>query len=175
MRDIFSENFDWLWRIALAQSFNIILFFLSLINFSLPLSGEVRPHFLIMMIYFWTIHRPTLMSPFFVFVLGLFYDLFLGYPVGFHSVVFLAVQWVLKTQRLFFMGQTYLVQWIGFFISCLACFMIEWLFFSLFSAKILGFSYVLGSLFMSTFLFPFISLVFIGLHRLLLSGSRRGY
>ena len=163
---------DWVWRTAIAQVFFMALFLMNLVSISLPQTGEIRPYFLVMIIYYWAIYRPSILSPIFVFLLGFFYDLVLGFPLGMHGVLFLSIQWILNTQRLFFMGQTYLVVWIGFSLTCLAALFLEWSFFSILSQNLIEIGPLINSLLVTTFLFPLVALIFGLIHKILPLASK---
>lgn len=168
MFDFFSsENIDWFWRVSVAQIFIFFLLLLGLISFSIPMSGEIRPFFILMALYYWSIYRPSLLHPFVVFLYGFIFDIVLGFPLGLHSILFLVIQWVIKSQRLFFMGQTYLVVWIGFTVTTFSALLIEWIFFSVLSAGFVPYSAMINNLVITVFLFPLVSYFFILMHRFL--------
>lgn len=168
MLELFSsEKIDWFWRVALAHSVIFFLFMLGLISFSIPMSGAVRPFFILMAIYYWAINRPTLIHPFFVFIYGIIFDSVLGFPIGIHSLLFLTVQWVIKRQRSFFLGQTYLVVWMGFAMTSLSVVLIEWLFFSVIAETWLNIKPMFFSFLITVLSFPIGTLIFIAVHRIL--------
>lgn len=168
MADFFlQDRFDWLWRVGLAQGIVLMLLFISFINFSLPINVEVRPYFILMAIYYWAIYRPTLLPPVFVFFIGVFFDLILNFPIGLHAVVFLLVQWIIRSQRVFLMGQPHLMVWLGFAVTCLAVLILEWLFFSLAFKHWMEIEVVSGSLVVSVLLFPPIVMLFTLVHKVL--------
>lgn len=168
MKNFFSDNsFDWVWRVCVAQIFNTALFFLSLVSLYLPETGSIRPYFIVMLIYYWTTHRPSLLPPVFIFFIGLVYDFALSFPIGFHSALFLLMQWVLHKQRLFFMGQTYLVSWIGFCLTCFIVLSIEWAFFSIYSQSYINLIPLFQSLVLTAFLFPLIAILFKQIQKIL--------
>ncbi len=168
MVELFSpEKINWLWRVLIAQAIVFSLFMLGLISFSIPMSGEVRPFFILMALYYWAIYRPSLLHPVLVFFYGLVFDLVLGFPVGIHAVLFLLVQWVIKSQRLFFMGQTYLVVWIGFSLTVLSILSIEWFFFSALAGSWLSLKTITLTFLMTSLLFPLVTFFFIMAHKIL--------
>lgn len=161
------EFLDWLWRILLAQGMIFLLFIAGMISFALPMTDQVRPYFIIMAIYYWAVYRPTLMHPLEVFAFGVVYDLVLGFPIGGHAILFLLVQWVIRNQRLFLLGQTYLVVWIGFILTCVSVYLSEWLFYSAFEQTWLSATPMMMSVLVTILVFPLASLLFIGVHRFL--------
>ncbi len=64
------------------------------------LGGLVPPPLLVLMpVYYWAIVRPDLMSPFWIFVLGVLQDLFSGGPPGVWAASFLATYALIDNQR----------------------------------------------------------------------------
>lgn len=162
-----SQNISWFRSLSLAQIVIFILFLLGLISYSISYSDAVRPYFIVICIYFWSIYRPTLLSPAYVFVLGLLFDFILGYPVGLHAMLFVVVQWIIRDQRLFFLGQPYVIVWMGFAFTCFAAMLSEWLFFTALNENVFDFSVVLYGTLVSTLIFPIITLLFNMIYRIL--------
>ena len=163
----FSEGLDWLWRISLAQTLILVLFFIGVISLSQPLADEVRPYFLLMAVYYWAIYRPTLLHPLQIFIFGLLFDILLALPVGGHAFLFLFVHWVIQHQRLYFLSQTYLVVWIGFALTCFSICVLEWLIYSALKQNWLPLIPILSTFVVSVLVFPVVSLLFVGVLRIL--------
>jgi len=87
------------------------------------LGGLVPPPLLVLMpIYYWAIVRPDLMSPFWIFVLGVLQDLFSGGPPGVWAASFLATYALIDNQRDILAGLSGVSAIVGFAISALlAC------------------------------------------------------
>ena len=160
-------TFNLFGRYCLVYGFFALLVFISLISFSIPLTESVRPYFITMVVYFWAIHRPTLIPPLVIFIVGIIYDLLMGFPLALHSVLFIVAYWIIKNQRLFFLGQSYLAIWIGFFITCFSLLVIEYFFFSALAQSFLNIKPLIGSLLLSVFIFPLLSFVFTKINGLL--------
>ena len=164
---VLPEKFENFPRFLFAHSIIFFLFVFSLINLSLPLTGQIRPFFILMAIFYWSMHRPNMIHPLLLFVYGIAFDLILNFPVGLHAILFLLVQWVIKTQRAFFMGQPYLVVWICFACTCFSVFAIEWIFFSVISSMLLNLTPVLSSFLLTVLMFPPVSLFFMLINKML--------
>ncbi|MEM6781715.1 MAG: rod shape-determining protein MreD [Pseudomonadota bacterium] len=94
-----SERFEWVWRFLLAHTVTLSLFFLALVSFAIPYAGQVKPYFLLMPIYFWSIYRPALVPPLFLLLIGVMFDLISGQSyLGLTAFILLAAQWVIKDQ-----------------------------------------------------------------------------
>lgn len=91
-----------------------LLVVLGLMPLRLASFSSISPWFLLMAVFFWTAHRPDLLPPWAVFLLGLFADLAAGAPVGVSSLALLAVQWAVRTQRRHILPQSFIVQWVIF-------------------------------------------------------------
>jgi rod shape-determining protein MreD len=167
MTGFFNNRLDWLWRVSLAQFTTIFLFLMNLSNFSFPMSGPIRPYFILMFLFYWSVYRPTLISPIFVFFLGVIFDLVLGYPLGLHSILFLVFQWVVSDQRLYFLGQPFFLVWIGFCLSAFCIYSFEWIFFSAYQMMWIETETLLLGFIFTICIFPLISLLFTLVHRFL--------
>lgn len=92
----------------LASILPVVLGFFCAIVANLPLTvlgGWMPPPLLALMpIYFWTLVRPDLMSPVWVFVIGVVQDVLTGGPPGIWAASFVATYAVLDRQRDTFAG-----------------------------------------------------------------------
>lgn len=168
MFDLLSfERLDWLWRLALAHFVTLCLLFLNLVSFSFPSMGEVRPLFFLMAVFYWAVYRPTLIPPALVFVLGLVMDILSGFPIGLNALILLAAQWLVRSQRLFLMGQSFLMLWAGFMVTAFLVVFIQWLSFAVISRAFSPLWPVLMEMGLSILVFPLISLLFVFVHRVL--------
>ena len=160
-------TFNSIWRYCLAYGVFALLAFISVMSFSIPLTESVRPYFIIMIVYFWAIHRPMLIPPLVIFMVGIVYDLLMGFPLALHSVLFIVAYWLIKNQRLFFLGQSYLAIWIGFIITCSSLVSLEYFFFSALAQSFLNIKPLIGSLLLSVCIFPLLSFAFTKINGLL--------
>ena len=104
-----------------------LFFCLDVISFSLPGITAVKPFFLLAAVYFWSIYRPTLLSAIYVFALGVMKDLLAYEPfIGVTALILLCVHWLVSQQRLFFMGQPFVMIWLGFIVTVLGAGAIEY-------------------------------------------------
>lgn len=152
---------------AAAYIFILFLFILSFVQFYIPQTGSIRPNLIIPIIYFWSLYRPTLIPVLLIFIAGFIYDLFLGYPSGLNSILFLVIYWVIKRQRNFFLGQSYLAIWIGFCVVSFLYFITQYLFFSLFFLSFVNIAPQIFIYFLGVIIFPLLSYVFIKINNIL--------
>jgi rod shape-determining protein MreD len=93
-------------------------------NFPVSIFGGLVPPPLLalMPIYFWGMVRPDLMTPFWVFVLGVLEDLLSGGPPGIWAASFLAAYFLIDRQRDMLAGLSGLGAIAGFAVTALvAC------------------------------------------------------
>ena len=172
MSDIFSSQaLSNLFKLGLVHLCILFLFVLDTISYNITLSEAVKPYFIIICIYFWSIYRPSLLQPIYVFAIGLLYGMILNYPMGLHAALFLLLQWIVRDQRLYFLGQPYSINWIAFGFSCFCVFALEWVFFTLTTANSgashYDFHRVLYGTAITAIVYPVISWMFHQINRIL--------
>lgn len=140
---------------------------MSFVHFAIPLTGSVRPCFIVCVLYFWAIYRPTLLPALLIFIFGIIYDLFLDYPLALHALMFLITFMIVKKQRLFFLGQSYIAIWLGFILTSGLFLIVEYLFFSLIFNMLLPLLPLLGSFLLTVIAFPLLSYIFIKINNIL--------
>ncbi len=106
-------------RALAIYSFLLLLFLLNLANIPLFGSSAVRPAFLLIGIYFWTITRPHLLPVPAVFVIALAYDIISASVVGSNTFAFMLIVTLIRSQRRFLLGQAWPVLWVGFIVASL--------------------------------------------------------
>ncbi len=138
------------WGLVLAVMLALVL--LSVIPFRIVHLGEIRPVFMLMAVYYWSILRPA--PPLAVFAIGLVLDLLSDYPLGMNALVLVAVQALTGSQRKFLLGQSFLVIWAGFALVAFGAGILQWGLFSLFNMTLVSAKSMLISAALSAFLFP---------------------
>lgn len=151
------------WReplIAMCGRFGLVLLVvlaLLLISiFPLPLGtmGDIRPAFIVMVLYYWGITRPAILTLAVTLATGIAYDLLTAHPLGMNAAIFVLVYWTTRSQRKFLMGQSFLVVWAGLamVVSCVSS--LQWMLYSLFNmAMVNPFPVIVGAVF-TIALFP---------------------
>ncbi|MBI1301320.1 MAG: hypothetical protein GC137_06635 [Alphaproteobacteria bacterium] len=154
-----SEQVDYIFRLSVPY---ITMFFLVSVNLSylhLPLSFSVTLPIALMVIYYWSIYRPTLIPPAFVFILGVLMDLVGNLPVGLTAFLFLFVRHIISDQRLFLTGQPFFMIWLGFFVVSSVLFAAEWFLFGLTSLQWTPLQPVAANIILGALVFPMIMIV----------------
>lgn len=149
-------------RVRHAFPFATIVIFILIVATPSRLPGfaSVAPQLPLVGIYYWAIYRPDLLPPWVAFMLGAVADIVAGTPLGVSSLVFLAVQGVVGSQRRF-LGKSFLMAWWGFAMIGAGALLIEWIMSSLVLVTILpvqalGFQYL-----MTLSVYPLIAWAFV--------------
>ncbi|MBI3454006.1 MAG: rod shape-determining protein MreD [Rhodospirillales bacterium] len=93
---------------------------LSFVPLRLPAYFSVAPDFVLMAVFYWTVHRSDLMRSWSVFVVGLFDDLLSGGLLGLNALTLLLVHWAIVTQHKVFRGKPFGPVWAAFAVVATA-------------------------------------------------------
>lgn len=154
-------------RLGLPHVVLAFLVLISVVQWPYVANHVVKPHFILMFIFYWSIYRPTLVPAFLCFLMGVLMDVLGGIPLGINAFIFVLTHWVVRDQRRFLMGQPFVVTWAIFGVVALLVMGLQWLIMALVSGHwAFPVSEVLrtGITFM---IFPLVSLLMISVHRLL--------
>jgi rod shape-determining protein MreD len=105
----------------------LILVLFSLAPYNFPGSAQLVPPLALMAVFHWGIYRPDLLPGPLAFVLGLLQDMLSGGPLGMWAAVFLLVLVVTASQRRFFLGKMFVVEWLGFALVVPVVFLANWI------------------------------------------------
>ena len=167
-----TEKMNEFLRMGAAYLLMFLLFLMSVVSFYTPLSTKIEVPFLVMIIYYWTVYRPTLLPPVLVFMMGACFDLLSGLPLGLSSAVFLIIRHALYDQRIFLTGQPFMVIWLGYIIVSAVALFAQWALFGLIQFHWTPVFPIVLMIVVGILLFPFISLILNGSHKLLPELSR---
>ncbi|WP_037493649.1 rod shape-determining protein MreD [Sneathiella glossodoripedis] len=95
---------------------SLFLIFLSVVPLRITGFATVTPSFLMISVFYWSLHRPYLLPAPVVFLLGLIFDILTGTPMGLTSLMLLVVHGIAVTQRQVFVGKAFVLSWWGFFL-----------------------------------------------------------
>lgn len=125
------------------------------------------PHFLplgpglaLISVYYWGLHRPSLLPAPAVFAIGLLGDLLGMAPLGVGTAVVLLVYAVAISQRRAFLGQPFLVVWWGFMVIAAGAMSLGWILASVLAGAALDPNPVIFSYLMTLALYPAIADLF---------------
>ena len=108
----------------------------------------------IIIIYFWIIKRPALMSTGHIFVAGLINDVVMGFPLGISSLSYVVVCFVGNYVRNKSVNTTLASDWVTFLIALLLSNLLFFTLTSNFSDLVIPFSKIGYNTFFTFFLFP---------------------
>lgn len=166
MNSFFSlENMGWLWRAFLIQITTAFFFVISFVHFSFPI--DLKPYFILIVIFYWSINRPSIIPPILIFGIGIIQDLISEIPIGLHSILYLFVYFLITRQRLYLMGQAYLILWLFFAMTAFGFIFCEWLFFSIRYFTFFEYGTLVASCAVTIFLYPVINYLLMMLHRMI--------
>ena len=100
-----------------------------------------------------------------VFFIGLLQDLLTGGPLGLWAAVYLVTQYIVLSQRAYFLGREQKVVWIGFAMAALGASMILWLVMSLMAGLMLPIRGLFYQMFATVMIYPLFGVAFGQLHR----------
>ncbi len=116
-------------------------------------------------IFFWTLHDPGRLPSSSVFLIGLFQDCVTGTPIGLWSTVYLLVQFVVLSQRSYFLGRDFQVVWMGFGLAASGAAIVIWVIMSLMSGVQLPVVPLVFQLAATILFYPVLGQTFKGLRR----------
>lgn len=119
----------------------------------------------LVIVFFWSVYGPDYLPPFSVFMIGLVQDLLTGGPLGLWPAVYLVTQYIVMSQRAYFLGREQKVVWLGFALASVGAGLILWLVMSLMSGVLLPVRYLLLQLAATVLIYPLFGIVFGELHR----------
>lgn len=119
----------------------------------------------LVVVFFWSIYAPDYMPSVGVFFIGLFQDLLTGGPLGLWAVVYLVTQFIVMSQRSYFLGREQQVVWLGFALAALGASLIFWLVMSLMSGVLLPYGGLFAQMAATVLIYPLFGMAFGRLHR----------
>jgi rod shape-determining protein MreD len=127
MLDPIWQRFDGGARSALPFLTAVLCTLLSVAAWPIPWLGPVAPPLALMAVYYWTVHRPDLLRPGLVFIIGLLNDVVNFLPLGLSALLFIAAHQAILRLRRFFAGHTFFMIWSGFILTAVCVMLAEWL------------------------------------------------
>lgn len=141
-------------RLGLTFLIGFVLLVLSVFPIPTGHFGDVRPGFILMAVYYWSIMWPSVMTYLTTFLIGIAFDLLAGAPPGMNAMTLLMVQAVTRSQRKFMINQSFRVIWAGLALVAFLTALIHWILFSLLHGAFLGAQTALVGAVLTCLLFP---------------------
>lgn len=104
-------------RLAAIYLFLLVMLFLNVVDIPFMGAESGKLAFLMIGLYFWSVFRPSLLPYPLVFFIGLLLDFLAGGLVGLYALCFMVMVMVVRGQRRFLLGQSWLVIWAGFCVA----------------------------------------------------------
>lgn len=163
-----SRRADGISRLAKAATPTLLGFF-GVILLALPVrifEGVIpTPLLPLVVVFFWSIYGPSYMPAASIFFMGLLQDFLMGGPLGLWPAVYLTTQYIIVSQRSYFVGRDQKVVWLGFTFAALGAALILWLVMSLMSGALLPLGGLFWQMLATILLYPVFAAVFSQLHR----------
>jgi rod shape-determining protein MreD len=164
-----AQRLDLIARNILPALLGVLLVVLSTIPFYIPGYGPVAANLVLMAVFYWAVHRPDLLPPITVFLIGLLQDILVGMPPGMNALVLLIVRSIAVSQGRVFRGRSFIILWWGFGTVALASAFVVWALTAIYVVSAVDPSPGLFQAGMTTALFPFLAGLFTLMQQKLLS------
>lgn len=119
----------------------------------------------LVVVFFWSIYGPNYLPALGVFFIGLLQDLLTGGPLGLWPAVYLTTQYIVLSQRSYFLGREQRVVWLGFALAAANAGVILWLVMSLMSGALLPVGGLVLQLLATIAIYPLFGFAFSHLNR----------
>lgn len=147
----------------------IVAMLVGMVPLPLPGYASVTAPLMLMCLFYWVIHRPDLLRPILVFMIGILQDLIGGTPIGMTPLALILAYWLLITQRRFFLGRSFVMLWIGFALVAALAAAVQWLVFAVMTASLLDATPAIVQALLGVALFPLVAYLLQRMHRAYLS------
>jgi rod shape-determining protein MreD len=114
----------------------------------------------IIIIYFWILKRPSVMSTGHIFIAGLINDVVMGYPLGISSLSYLVICFFANYVRNKSVNTTIASDWFTFFIALIFANLLFFTLLNNFSDVTISYAKISYNTFFTLFLFPILWLLF---------------
>ncbi|MGE0713813.1 MAG: rod shape-determining protein MreD [Alphaproteobacteria bacterium] len=152
-------------RDLLPTLLTVMLLLLSAVRVPIVGFRTMMPAVVLIAVYHWTVHRPELLPPGVIFLVGLVQDLLTGSPLGTGSLTLLAVHVLVATQRRFLAGKAFLIAWWGFGLVAAVTFLALWAAGSALAGVLLDPREAAFRCLITVAVYPFFAGIFLGVQR----------
>jgi rod shape-determining protein MreD len=116
LRPTIGQQLDLALRRSIPVALTLLLLFLGLLPWNARTLGPINANLVLIPVYYWTLHRPRLMSIWSVAAIGFIGDLLGVTPLGVGMLALLVAYRVAVAQRKIFVGAPFVVVWLGFLL-----------------------------------------------------------
>lgn len=114
-------------RVLVPAGTAVVAVMLSGVPYGIPYFSPVTPFFALIVVFYWSVHRPERMPAAAIFAIGVLQDLVTGGPPGSVALLLLLVHALAVSQRRILLGQAFVVEWAGFYLVAVGVGVIGWL------------------------------------------------
>ena len=160
-------NIENVLRLSVPHIILAFFFMLNVVAWPFVDASMIKPYMVLIIVYYWSIFRPTLMPIPVCFLIGILLDLIGGTPVGLHAFLLVTTHWIVRDQRRFLMGQPYITNWAVFAGVSIAYAISEWALMGLVNGIWDIPKSALIRAVLTIALFPFATILLINVHKIL--------
>jgi len=165
MLNEFFQRIDHWSRCLLPMALAALLVIGSIVPIRLSGFATVAPWLPLIVVFYWTAHRPDLMPPLSVFLLGILADLVGGGPIGPSALALLLVHAAVKSQRRHILPHPFMIQWAIFALTAPFAEVLLWICYSIAYRDLVPIEQALFQALMTIAIYPCIAWVFVQTQR----------
>jgi rod shape-determining protein MreD len=143
----------------------VFLFFMNVFDVPFLTATYGRQAFLLAGLYFFLIYRPRLLPYPVIFGFGLMLDFIAGGLVGFNALCFMVLAIILRGQRRFLLGQSWVVVWAGFCVAAGTTIIFQAVIYAMVAMQMPPILPILLNIVISSFVYPLFLPLMIALNR----------
>jgi rod shape-determining protein MreD len=162
------QQFDVGLRRAIPTLLTLLLLFVGVLPWHIHGLSSISAGFVLISVYFWTLHQPTLMNMWLVAAIGVAGDILGTAPLGVGTVVLLTAYGLTNAQRKILTGAPFVLLWGGFLLIAAITTILQWLLSSLVEETFIDPQPALFLCVVTVVCYPPLSYFFTGVQRRLL-------
>jgi rod shape-determining protein MreD len=152
--DFSSPQIDKIFKSSIPVLSTLFFVLLNLAPWPLPILKHMLVPFVLMSICYWVINRPENFSMRWSFIFGVLQDLLSGQMLGVMAFSYLVADYVVRSQRQFFITQSFMYAWGGCAIAISATTALQWLIVFVFMKQPVDVTLLVVRSLMGVLLFP---------------------
>lgn len=118
-------------------------------------TGKIFPSIDLMFVYYWCLFKPKTTGSIYVFLLGLFKDVLMGFPIGLNASIFIIIRLIAK-YRINRLRLSFILYWQGFALLLAVTLLFKWAVFSLITSSNIDVNVVFEHFMISILTYPMI-------------------
>ncbi len=138
MNQNFWSHLDILARKLIPFVLALLLMVAGMVPLQVPGLSPIAPAWGLIAVYFWIFHRPDLLPPWTIFLLGLIQDLMSGGPLGVNAFVLLVVYAGIGSLRRVMADAPSRMIWANFLLIAAGAFFLSWCLNCLIAGRLIG-------------------------------------